>query len=112
MPFVAVRTDRRRKVEYERDVERYMKERIEAEGGLCWKFTSPGMQGVPDRWCTLYGIQFFAELKRESGRLSKVQKYQIQQLHRQGVPVYAIWNKKQVQKMLDDLLYMKYRGKI
>lgn len=27
-------------MEYEREVERYLKERIEAEGGLCWKFVT------------------------------------------------------------------------
>lgn len=105
--FVAERTDRRKKVEYERDVEKYLKERIEAKGGLCWKFTSPGMQGAPDRWCTLYGIQFFVELKRDSGRLSKVQEYQIQQLRHQNVPVFVIWNKEMVDRMMCALRFRR-----
>ncbi|WP_305150966.1 VRR-NUC domain-containing protein [uncultured Dubosiella sp.] len=95
-------------MEYEREVERYLKDRIEAEGGLCWKFTSPGTQGVPDRWCVLKGMQFFVELKRAHGRLSKVQKFQIDQLQERGVTVYVIRSKTDVDDLIYDLTHYRY----
>ena len=33
----------------ERDIELKLRDAVKAVGGLCWKFTSPGTSGVPDR---------------------------------------------------------------
>jgi len=90
-------------MEFERDVERYLVDSIESRGGLCWKFTSPGRQGVPDRWCTLYGVQFFVELKCKNGRLAKVQQYQIDQMQRRGVRVFIAWSKADVDKLIESI---------
>ncbi|HAT1138355.1 TPA: VRR-NUC domain-containing protein, partial [Corynebacterium striatum] len=30
----------------ERNIEQHLKQAVEAIGGLCWKFTSPGTAGV------------------------------------------------------------------
>lgn len=87
-------------MEFERDVERYLVDSIESRGGLCWKFTSPGRQGVPDRWCTLSGVDFFVELKCKNGRLAKVQQYQIDQMQRRGVRVFIAWSKADVDKLI------------
>ncbi|MDV6239876.1 VRR-NUC domain-containing protein, partial [Trueperella bernardiae] len=35
----------------EHAIEQHLKKAVEAIGGLCWKFTSPGTAGVPDRIC-------------------------------------------------------------
>lgn len=48
----------------EASVEKFLKDRIEANGGLCLKFNSTSMRGVPDRICILpNGRIFFVELK-------------------------------------------------
>ena len=48
--------------------------RVEAAGGMCMKFTSPGMSGVSDRIVVLPGAQvFFIELKRLKGRTRSLQ---------------------------------------
>lgn len=48
----------------ERDVERALVRRVEALGGMCEKFTSPGRRSVPDRLVTLpSGRVCFVELK-------------------------------------------------
>lgn len=48
----------------ENEVERYLKRRVEAEGGKCWKWVSPGRRGVPDRIVLLPGGRvLFVELK-------------------------------------------------
>lgn len=33
----------------ESKVEAHLRKRVLQMGGLCWKFTSPGLRGVPDR---------------------------------------------------------------
>ena len=33
----------------EKQIERYLKEEVQARGWLCWKLVSPGTTGVPDR---------------------------------------------------------------
>lgn len=48
----------------EKKVEEHLINRVERAGGLCWKFTSPGTSGVPDRICLLPGgLVFFVECK-------------------------------------------------
>lgn len=48
----------------ERTIERKLKQRIKAQGGLALKFVSPGMVGVPDRIVlTPNGQVRFVELK-------------------------------------------------
>ena len=53
-------------MESEKNIEKYLVEEIEKLGGLCRKFVSPGVRGVPDRMCLLpYGMTIFVELKSE-----------------------------------------------
>ena len=48
----------------ERDVERYLRERVKQLGGRAYKFVSPGNNGVPDRIVMLPGGKlFFVELQ-------------------------------------------------
>lgn len=47
----------------EHAIEQHLKKAVEAIGGLCWKFTSPGTAGVPDRICIHRGRVIFVELK-------------------------------------------------
>ena len=48
----------------ENEIERYLKKRVETEGGKCWKWVSPGRRGVPDRMVLLPGGRLlFVELK-------------------------------------------------
>ena len=52
----------------ERDIERYLVERVKALGGMCIKFTSPNRRGVPDRIVMLPGgVLHWVELKRPGG---------------------------------------------
>lgn len=47
----------------EQTLERKLTTVIQAIGGLCWKFSSPGTAGVPDRICIRHGRIIFIELK-------------------------------------------------
>ena len=66
----------------EKDVERELKEAVEASGGLCYKWVSPGNNGVPDRIVIIDGEVCFVELKTSVGQLSPIQKVQIRKLAR------------------------------
>lgn len=49
----------------ESQIEKRLADKIKFLGGLCWKFTSPNMRGVPDRVVILpQGKVVWVELKR------------------------------------------------
>ena len=76
----------------EAEIERKMRGLIKAQGGLFYKFLSPGNPGVPDRIViTPAGEVWFVELKAEKGRLTKLQQHQISLLERQGAKVRVVY---------------------
>lgn len=65
----------------ERDIEKELKEAVEASGGLCYKWISPGNNGVPDRIVILPGGEIcFVELKTATGQVSPIQRAQLRKL--------------------------------
>lgn len=65
----------------ERDIEKELKAAIEKEGGLCYKWVSPGNNGVPDRIVILPGGDVcFLELKTATGKVSPIQKAQLHRI--------------------------------
>jgi len=82
----------------EKDIETYLKNKVEAAGGMCLKFPTIHTEGIPDRIVLLpIGNVAFVELKRpEGGRLSEIQKYQINKLRNIGLQVYVIKDKQGV----------------
>ncbi len=76
----------------ESQIERYLVRRVKEGGGLCFKFVSPGNPGVPDRIVvTPAGRTIYVELKTETGRLSKVQKWQRSELEKRGAEVRVLF---------------------
>lgn len=74
----------------EQAIEQHLKQAVEAIGGICWKFTSPGTAGVPDRICIHRGRVIFVELKAP-GRLPRpIQRRRIQQLTDHGMDVVVV----------------------
>lgn len=48
----------------ESTIETYLRKKVKAAGGLCWKFVSPNLRGVPDRVVvTPLGNVYWVELK-------------------------------------------------
>ena len=75
----------------ERDIEKWLRRQVESLGGLAFKFTSPGNDGVPDRLAVLPGgLIYFVELKADRGRLSPLQVWQQDRLRQLGVNVAVI----------------------
>lgn len=65
----------------EAEVEKILVNGIRKLGGRAYKWVSPGNDGVPDRIVILPGLRpIFVELKAENGRLTALQKVQIDRL--------------------------------
>ncbi len=59
----------------ESQIERRLVQGVKERGGMCPKFTSPGLPGVPDRIViTPKGRVIFIELKTEIGKLANIQR--------------------------------------
>ena len=80
----------------EKDIERKLRQMIEAHGGKCVKWVCPGWAGVPDRIILLsYGRIFFVETKRpKNGRLSKIQMLWQKWLTDLGFSYSVVWNER------------------
>lgn len=52
----------------EEKIEDYLRDEVEKRGGECWKLTTPGRRGVPDRLVMVYGQTVFVELKKPGGK--------------------------------------------
>jgi hypothetical protein len=74
-------------------IEDYLLECVEARGGFCPKFTSPGMKGAPDRIVCLAGHPaYFVELKRpRGGKTADVQTRYHKKLRAAGQRVWVLW---------------------
>lgn len=75
----------------EREIEKIFVTEIARVGGRAYKFVSPGNDGVPDRVvCLPNGKTYFVELKKASGKLTNLQKVQIERLRDLGQKVYVL----------------------
>ena len=85
-------------------VEKYLKKRCEAEGFLCYKFTSPGTDGVPDRVLIGHGMTVFVELKAPGEKPRKLQIHTFEEMRKHGATVYVVDTKEGVNELLSNLL--------
>lgn len=64
---------------------------VEKRGGLCWKFTSPGTAGVPDRIVIApCGKVAFVEMKAPGGKVRPIQKKRAEQIQDIGGTYYCL----------------------
>ena len=88
----------------ESSIERHLVEGVKKLGGMCVKFVSPGTPGVPDRQnITATGRIIFAELKTETGRLSKIQRYTVEQMQKRGADVRVVKGLDAVKALLAEI---------
>ena len=89
----------------ESTLERRFVNMVRRSGGMAYKFVSPGNLGVPDRIAILpKGRIWFVELKTETGRLSQVQKRQIDTLRSLGMNVFVLWGEKGLQRFREEVI--------
>ena len=88
----------------EASIEKRLVDGVKNLGGMCLKFVSPSMAGVPDRLIiTATGEVIFVELKTEVGRLSKIQKLVIGEMRKRGADVRVVKGLAEVKQLLAEI---------
>lgn len=82
------------------EIEKYLKAQVSRIGGLCWKWTSPGMNGVPDRLVFVAGKCFPVELKAPGKKPTPLQLRVHQILHGVGFQVVVLDSKEAVNEFI------------
>ena len=88
----------------EKQIEQMLVRGVKNTGGMCLKFISPGLAGVPDRLILMPGGRLaFAELKAPGQKPRPLQQYRIEQLRQLGFRVYVIDSIGQIGGVLDEV---------
>lgn len=86
----------------ENEIEEKLVAAVKAVGGVCWKFTSPGTAGVPDRIVLMpKGKIAFVEVKAPGEEPRKLQLSKHKLLRRLGFQVFVLDNPEQIGGILD-----------
>ena len=88
----------------ENEIERHLRVSVKKMGGMAVKFTSPGLDGVPDRIVLLLGRKIaFVELKAPGKKPRPLQVKRMRQLMSLGFPVYVVDRIEQIGGVLDEI---------
>lgn len=88
----------------EKEIEKILTAEVKRAGGRAYKWLSPGNDGVPDRIVILPGkAPVFVELKSDTGRLSRLQRVQIERLEQMGQTVFVARGIQGVIQFLKDM---------
>lgn len=86
----------------EKTIEAALKEAVKGMGGICAKWVSPGIDGVPDRIILFPGGKIgFVELKAPGKKMRPLQKKRKRQLESLGFLVFCIDSKEQIEEVLN-----------
>lgn len=86
----------------EKSIEAKLVAAVKAAGGVCWKFTSPGTAGIPDRIVLLpSGRIAFVEVKASGEKLRPLQRLRIRTLRRLGFKAFVLDSPDQIGGILD-----------
>ena len=86
----------------EKTIEYKLKSAVKNMGGIAFKFTAPGINGVPDRLVLLpHGKLAFIELKSPGKEMRPLQIRRKRQLEQLGFSVYCIDGAEQIGGVLD-----------
>ena len=85
----------------EKTVERELVKRVKEEGGIAYKFSSPGRRSVPDRLCLLPGGKIlFVECKAPGKKPTKLQAREHERLRALGFEVVVVDGVETVKELL------------
>ncbi len=88
----------------EKQIEQTLVRAVRRRGGICPKWVSPGLDGVPDRIILLPGRRMaFAELKSPGEKPRPLQAARIRQLNALGFRVFVIDNADMIGGVLDEV---------
>jgi len=101
--MMASMSDMSKKKISEADIENWLNNQMRKIGGLSRKWVSPGNPGVPDRIYILPGGKiYFVELKTETGKFSKLQKWQLAELKRMGCRIRKVKGMEQAKELIEE----------
>ena len=88
----------------EREIEQKLIDAVKAQGGVCWKFVSPGTAGIPDRIILMpMGRIAFVEVKAPGESPRKLQLARHRLLRRLGFKTFVLDNPEQIGGILDEI---------
>lgn len=88
----------------EKRIEQKLVATVKKMGGICPKFVSPGLDGIPDRLVLLPGGRLaFVEVKVLGKKPRPLQKVRHEMLRRLGFAVYVLDDIKKIGAMLDEI---------
>ena len=86
----------------EKSIEAKLVDAVKAVGGVCWKFTSPGTSGVPDRIVLMpSGRIGFVEVKASGEKPRPLQRLRIRTLQRLGFKAFVLDTPEQIGGIID-----------
>lgn len=88
-------------------IEVHLLARCRQAGFLCWKFTSPGHAGVPDRIVITPVATVFVEVKRPGSRLRRQQEAVVGRMRRAGAVVDVVDTIAAVDELVEHLAKTK-----
>lgn len=88
----------------EKEVERYLTNRIKELGGYCRKWVAPGNNGVPDRIVLLKGKAAFIETKAPEKKARKLQAKEMEEIRGQGFFSEVIDTREKVDAFIREVL--------
>ena len=90
----------------EKKIEQKLVKAVKKEGGLCLKFVSPGMDGMPDRLILMPGGRMaFVELKAPGKKPRLLQLRRHKQLRQLGFLVFVLDSSKQIPGIIKEVLH-------
>ena len=88
----------------EKFIERKLIDAVKEKGGVCWKFTSPGTAGVPDRIVLMpQGKLAFVEVKAPGEKPRALQLSRHKLLRQLGFKVFVLDNPEQIGGIIDEI---------
>ena len=88
----------------ERQVEQSLVKAVKARGGICPKFVSPGLSGVPDRLVLMpNGKMGFVEVKAPTKKPRALQLYRIKQFRDLGFKYFVLDDVEQIPTLIDEI---------
>lgn len=88
----------------EREIEKKLVDAVKAQGGVCWKFVSPGTAGIPDRIILMPMERIaFVEVKAPGESPRKLQLARHRLLRRLGFKTFVLDNPEQIGGILDEI---------
>lgn len=86
-------------------IEEKLTKAVKQNGGICWKFTSPGTAGVPDRIILMpKGRIAFVEVKAPGEKPRPLQLSRHRLLRRLGFKVYVLDALEDIEKIISEVM--------